>query len=78
MIAVIQRVTRASVTIAATVRGEIRHGLLVLLGIGHPGTGTRIHPTNTGLTDWEWEPSPGRWTLHSFNEATHLLRAAAE
>ena len=38
MIAVIQRVTRASVTIAATVRGEIRHGLLVLLGIGQEDT----------------------------------------
>ena len=58
--------------------GVIMASLRVLLGIGHPGTGTRIHPTNTGLTDWEWEPSPGRWTLHSFNEATHLLRAAAE
>jgi broad specificity phosphatase PhoE len=55
--------------------GVIMASLRVLLGIGRPGTGTRIHPTNTGLTEWEWEPSQGRWTLHSFNEATHLLRA---
>jgi probable phosphoglycerate mutase len=57
--------------------GVIMASLRVLLGIGQPGTGTRIHPTNTGLTEWEWEPLPGRWTLHSFNEATHLLRLTA-
>jgi broad specificity phosphatase PhoE len=32
-----------------------------------------IRPTNTGLTEWEQEPASGRWTLHSFNERTHLL-----
>lgn len=33
MRAILQRVTRASVTIHGTVNGSIRHGLLVLLGI---------------------------------------------
>src|SRR5262245_59800244 len=61
--------------VAVSHAGVIMASLRVLLGIANPGTGTRIHPTNTGLTEWEWEPSPGRWTLHSFNEATHLLRA---
>jgi broad specificity phosphatase PhoE len=56
--------------------GVIMASLRVLLGIARPGTGTRIHPTNTGLTEWQWESLPGRWTLHSFNEASHLLAAA--
>ncbi len=38
MIAVIQRVTQASVTIDGTVKGQIDQGLLVLLGITHTDT----------------------------------------
>ncbi len=38
MIAVIQRVTQASVTIDGTVEGQIDQGLLVLLGITHTDT----------------------------------------
>jgi D-aminoacyl-tRNA deacylase len=38
MRAVIQRVSRASVTIAGQIRGQIKHGLLVLLGIGQEDT----------------------------------------
>ncbi len=38
MIAVIQRVTQASVTIEGTVKGQINQGLLVLLGITHTDT----------------------------------------
>ena len=53
--------------------GVILASVRVLLGISQPGTGARLAPTNTGLTEWEWEPEPGRWTLHSFNEASHLL-----
>jgi probable phosphoglycerate mutase len=52
--------------------GVIMASLRVVLGIGRPGTGARLAPTNTGLTEWEWEPRPGRWTLHSFNETSHL------
>jgi probable phosphoglycerate mutase len=53
--------------------GVIMASLRVLLGSGRPGTGARAQPTNTGLTEWEWEPDPGRWTLHSFNETCHLF-----
>lgn len=53
--------------------GVIMASLRVLLGIPHPGTGTRIRPTNTGLTDWEYEDAVDRWTLHTFNEHPHLL-----
>ena len=59
--------------VAVSHAGVIMASLRELLGIGRPGTGTRLAPTNTGLTEWEWEPEPGRWTLHSFNEAVHLL-----
>jgi D-tyrosyl-tRNA(Tyr) deacylase len=38
MIAVLQRVSEASVTIAGTVRGQIGTGFLVLLGITHSDT----------------------------------------
>jgi broad specificity phosphatase PhoE len=60
--------------------GVIAASVRLLLGVSRPGTGGRLAPTNTGLTEWDWEPEPGRWTLHSFNEASHLLpiaRAAA-
>ncbi len=35
MRAVVQRVSRAKVTVEGRVSGEIAHGLLVLLGVGH-------------------------------------------
>lgn len=53
--------------------GVIMASLQVLLGIPRPGTGARLAPANTGLTEWGWEPEPGRWTLHSFNETCHVL-----
>ncbi len=53
--------------------GVIMASLRILLGIPHPGTGAQLRPTNTGLTEWEHDPSLGRWTLHSFNETSHLL-----
>jgi probable phosphoglycerate mutase len=53
--------------------GVIMASIRLLLGIGRVGVGARLQPTNTGLTEWEWESEPGRWTLHSFNETSHLL-----
>lgn len=53
--------------------GVIMASMRVLLGVPHPGGGAQLRPTNTGLTEWEYEPSLERWTLHSFNEASHLL-----
>jgi probable phosphoglycerate mutase len=57
--------------------GVIMASMRVLLGIPHPGTGARLRPTNTGLTEWEHDPSSGRWTLHGFNETSHLATLAA-
>jgi probable phosphoglycerate mutase len=47
-------------------------GLLGIDDIGQLGSGARIQPTNTGITEWQYEPELDRWTLHSFNETTHL------
>ncbi len=56
--------------------GVIMASIRGLFGIPHPGTGTRLQPINTGLTEWEHEASRDRWTLRSFNEQTHLLGVA--
>jgi probable phosphoglycerate mutase len=53
--------------------GVIGASLRVLFGLTGPSSAVRVHPTNTGLTEWEWEPGPRRWTLRSFNETAHLL-----
>lgn len=53
--------------------GVIMASLRVLLGIPHPGNGNRLHPTNTGLTEWRHESTLDRWTLQCFNDASHLL-----
>jgi broad specificity phosphatase PhoE len=55
--------------------GVIMASMRLLLGMSHAGAVAvaRLRPANTGLTEWEYEPSVDRWTLHSFNEAGHLL-----
>jgi probable phosphoglycerate mutase len=53
--------------------GVIMATMRVLLGIPHPGTGARLRPANTGLTEWVHEPASDRWTLHTFNDVNHLL-----
>jgi broad specificity phosphatase PhoE len=54
--------------------GVIMASMRILLGIPHPGTGAQLRPTNTGLTEWTFDPVRRRWTLHTFNDAGHLLR----
>lgn len=53
--------------------GVIMASMRVLLAIPEHGTVAQIRPANTGLTEWEHDPARDRWTLHSFNEASHLL-----
>jgi probable phosphoglycerate mutase len=53
--------------------GVIMASVRLLLGVSGLETGAQLRPSNTGLTEWEYDPSLERWTLHSFNEATHLL-----
>ncbi len=53
--------------------GVIVASMRVLLGLPWMGMGAQLRPTNTGMTEWEHQVAPGRWTLHSYNEHFHLL-----
>ena len=53
--------------------GVIMATLRVLLDIPHPGNGTQMRPTNTGLTEWGHDREKDQWTLHTFNDSGHLL-----
>lgn len=53
--------------------GVIVASIRLLLAVPHPGTGARLQPSNTGLTEWKREETRRRWILHSFNEQDHLL-----
>jgi broad specificity phosphatase PhoE len=53
--------------------GVIMASMRLLLGMDRPGTGTQLRPTNTGMTEWSYDPTRQRWTLHTFNDASHLL-----
>lgn len=69
--------TYAEQTVVAVCHaGVIGASLRVFLGSANPTTGA-VRPSNTGLTEWEHDPVGGRWTLHSFNEAVHLVGLAA-
>jgi probable phosphoglycerate mutase len=72
----LERVAReyeGQTVVAVCHAGVIMASLRMLLGVPHPGTGAQLRPSNTGLTEWEHDAGLGRWTLHSFNEAAHLL-----
>ena len=69
---------RGLTVVAVCHAGVIMASMRTLLGIEHPGTGARLQPSNTGLTVWEHEEDGDRWTLHTFNQATHLLGVARE
>jgi broad specificity phosphatase PhoE len=53
--------------------GVIMASVRRLLGVPHPSTGAQLRPTNTGLTEWEYDVERDRWTLHTFNDTSHLL-----
>ena len=55
--------------------GVIVASVRMLLGVPRPLA--RLQPTNTGLTEWERDEELDRWTLHAFNDTTHLLDLAA-
>ena len=62
--------------IAVCHAGVIVASLRLLLGISRRSAEAQLRPSNTGLTEWEYDPVLSRWALHSFNEAGHLLRLA--
>jgi probable phosphoglycerate mutase len=56
--------------------GVIIASMRLLLGIADPHTSAHLRPSNTGLTEWDHDPSTDRWQLGSYNEAAHLLGTA--
>ncbi len=53
--------------------GVVMASMRLLLGIAHADVSAQLRPTNTGLTEWEYDPTAQHWTLRSFNEAVHLV-----
>jgi broad specificity phosphatase PhoE len=77
----LQRLARdhADQTVVAVCHaGVIMASVRSIFDIPHPGTGAQLRPTNTGLTEWEHDPSLDRWTLRTFNDAGHLLEMDPE
>jgi broad specificity phosphatase PhoE len=75
--AMLERIAREytdQVVVAVCHAGVIMASMRLLLGtpLGDR-TAAQLRPSNTGLTEWEHDGERARWTLHSFNEAHHLL-----
>ena len=65
--------------IAVCHAGVIMASMRLLLGMPRSAVAAaRLQPANTGLTEWEHDPERGRWTLHSFNETSHLCALIRE
>lgn len=59
-------------TVVCVCHGGVITATMALLVAGGSTTVARLVPTNTGVTEWEWEPPAGRWTLRSYNKTGHL------
>lgn len=51
--------------------GVIAATLRVRFGQRHPAN-LRLQPTNTGLTEWEFDAGAGQWILRGYDDASHL------
>jgi probable phosphoglycerate mutase len=78
MLGRVAREYEGQTVVAVCHAGVIIASVRILLGVDDPGGGAPLRPSNTGLTEWEHDAALDRWTLHSFNEATHLLGLAAD
>ncbi len=78
MLGRVAREHEGQTVVAVCHAGVIIASVRILLGVDDPGRGAPLRPSNTGLTEWEHDAALDRWTLHSFNEATHLLGLAAD
>lgn len=71
----LQRVVRefeGQTVVAVCHAGVIMASMRLLLGMPRTSAGARLQPSNTGLTEWEYDVQLDRWTLHCFNDADHL------
>src|SRR2546430_1881588 len=57
--------------VAVTHAGFIVASVLVLFDIPRPGTGARLDPGSTSLT--EWRVAQARWRLVRFNDTSHVI-----
>src|SRR4051794_19464394 len=73
MLARVAREYEGQTVVAVCHAGVIMASVRLLLGVADHRNGAALRPSNTGLTEWEHDAVLHRWTLHSFNEATHLL-----
>jgi len=51
--------------------GVIAASLRVRFGAS-PAGGPRLVPTNTGMTEWDFDEETGQWTLRTYDDARHL------
>ena len=65
---------RDKTVVAVCHAGVIAASIVTAFGIARPGTGAQLRPTNTGLTTWQHDHESGRWTLHGFNDVSHLTQ----
>jgi probable phosphoglycerate mutase len=74
MLARVAREYEGKSVVAVCHGGVIMASMRLLLGVSPAHRdGGQLRPSNTGITEWEHDPVAGRWLLHTFNEATHLL-----
>lgn len=64
-------------TVVAVCHGGVIVASVALLLTGATTTAARLTPSNTGVTDWRWDPPTRRWTLHAYNVTAHLADARA-
>lgn len=63
---------RGKTVVAVTHAGFIVVAFLTLFAIPRPGTGARIDPGFTSVTEWEHDDTTDNWRLIRFNDTTHL------
>jgi probable phosphoglycerate mutase len=68
----IARERKGMTVVAVCHAGVIGASLRVLLGIPKRGPVAHLRPTNTGVTVWDHDDATDQWTLHVFNDASHL------
>jgi len=78
MLARVAQEYEGQTVVAVCHAGVIMASVRLLLGVADHRNGAALRPSNTGLTEWEHDAVLHRWTLHSFNEATHLLTVTAQ
>ncbi len=76
--AVMERLARDhpdSTVMAVCHSGVIAASMRVRFGTPLLG-GPRLVPTNTGVTEWDFDEASGHWTLRTYDDARHLARGS--